>query len=398
MKNLLNRFGIKIEKKFYFIGIIGLLTGLSSAFISTIWALYLHSFIESSSLIAVILAFLTTVTFVSYFLIIPIIEKYDKAKLYLLSLLVYVACYLVFSFFHNFYLFLILAFFISIFAALRVTCFGILVKDFSKRKDLVKNEGFYYALENIAWVLGPLIAGFILSKFDFSHVFFLSSLFLFFAFFVMQHSRLKDKRVSSRIDGNYLKNFLDFFRNKKRIFAYLLAGGVNVWWSLIYVFIPLYIIDKGLNEVWVGYFLFAVAVPLVFLEYKFSLSASTQGFRKLFQIGYFVVFVSVILCFWFSNIYLILLILFFASFGMAMLEPTTEAYFFDMVKDKEDLKFYGPFKTAGTSLSAISKLFAGFVLFIFPFKFVFLLYGLFMFGLFFLSFFIKDYFEYLRSD
>ena len=82
-----------------------------------------------------------------------------------------------------------------------------------------------------------------------------------------------------------------------------------------------------------------------------------------------------------------------ASFGMAIVEPNTEAYFFDILKGKEEYRYYGPYNTTvhigliiGSALGAIILLFL-------PFKFLFILYSALMFIFFTLSFKTKRIIE-----
>jgi MFS family permease len=175
--------------------------------------------------------------------------------------------------------------------------------------------------------------------------------------------------------------------------AYFLNGGVNLWWGFIYIFIPLEIIRSGLSSVWIGYFLFAVAVPLIILEYPFSKLAGKWGFKKIFKLGYLTTAVFCLICFFTGNIYLILGLLTLASIGMAMLEPTTEAYFFDILERNQDLRFYAPYNTTGDFNGFLGKIISSFILLFFPFKSLFLLFAFFMMIYFFISYKIKNVVE-----
>ena len=86
-----------------------------------------------------------------------------------------------------------------------------------------------------------------------------------------------------------------------------------------------------------------------------------------------------------------------AGVGMAMVEPTTEAYFFDVLKGKEELRFYGPYNTAIDVNYFIAEIIAATILIFLPFKFLFILFGLFMLILFLLSFKIKNIIEGKRK-
>jgi len=387
----------KEAQKMYLITVISILTGFAAAFIDTVWALYIESFVHSVFLVGLISSLISLVSFVSYFFVIPLVEKKDKIKLYSLSLLIFVLAYLIFSFTSSLIILLIVSLPLAFFGSLKITSFGLVVRDFSSIRNLSKNEGMLYSVENVAWVLGPLIAGYILSSYGFSLVFFISALFVLGSYFVLKFSLLKDLEIKKRVDGNILKNFFDFFRSKNRVFAYLFSGGVSAWWALIYIFIPVYIIEQGFSELLVGYFLFAIAIPLVFTEYYFGNLAARKGFRKLFRYGYLIVAIASLICFFVSNIYIVLGVLILGSFGMAMLESTTEAYFFDVLNKKQHLRFYGPFNTADSSISLVAKLGASGVLFFLPFRYLFVFFSAFMFFYFILSFFMKDSIECRRD-
>src|SRR3989344_4995658 len=161
-------------------------------------------------------------------------------------------------------------------------------------------------------------------------------------------SYLKNNNIKKKSDVNLIKNFLEFFKDKNRVMAYFISGGLSLWWgSLIYLFMPLYIIRSNLDNLWVGYFLFAIVIPLILLEYKFSKLAVKTGFKKMFMLGFFIAFLASLICFFLSNIYLILLILALASIGLAMIEPNSESFFFESLATKEEeLKYYSPYNTS----------------------------------------------------
>ncbi len=379
------------------LSVVGLITSLSAAYVITIWAVYMDSFVNSIVFVGILSSVLTIISFFSYFLFIPLIEKSDKGKIFSYTLFLFIIAYILFAVNHNFYLFIALAIVITILSTLRVTSFGIIVRDNSKDDEVSRNQGIIYTFMNVAWVVGPLIAGFIAAEFGINWVFVFSALFLFFGLVIFRALRIKDSDGKKKVDGNVLKNFVDFFKNKERVLAYILGGGVNFWWSLIYLFIPLMIIRSGLGDLWIGYFLFGVAVPLILFEYIFARWAGEHGFKKMFKMGYFFVSVVAFVCFFVSNIYVVLSLLVLASVGMAMLESTTEAYFFDILKRKEKYRFYGPYNTAIDVGGFMGKIISSLLLVILPFRFIFLFFGLFMFFLFLLSFKVKDIIEFKKS-
>jgi MFS family permease len=375
------------------LSIISFVVSIASAFVSTIWAVYMDSFLQNVVLVGFISAGLTLVSFFSYFIFIPVIERIDKTKIYFFTLLLFALTYFLFAINTKFYVFIILAVIITILATLRVTSFGIIVKDKSGDKHLSRNEGLIYTFLNVAWVIGPLLAGYLSEKFGISLIFTLSAIFILISAILFKISRIKNPHIMKNIDGNLVKNFIDFFKDKKRVKAYLLGGGVNLWWTLIYIFVPLYIIRSGLDIIWVGYFLFAIAIPLMILEFHFSKLAGKIGFKKIFKIGFLIPAILVIACFFITNVYIVLGLLTLASVGLAMIEPTTEAYFFDMINKKDECRFYGPYNTTAEVNDFVGKILSATLLIFLPFKFMFLLFGIFMLFFVFLSTKIKDIIE-----
>ncbi len=360
------------------ISVVSLIISLSAAFVSTVWALYVDSFVGDVAKVGYLTAFLAFVSFFSYFYFIPLMQKADKGKLFLYSLLMLGAVYLLFSFIKSFYLFLALSILFTVVLSLRVMSFGIIVKDLSKKEELSKNEGLKYTFANIAFVIGPLIAGYLLTVTGLNYVFVVSGVIVLIGALFFWESGLHDGKKSKKVNDGMLENFFSFFHSKKRVVAYILGGGVSLWWGLIYLFIPLHMVRVGLPKSYVGYFLFAVAVPLIFLEYYFAKFAGKRGFKKMFFFGYAIAAVFAFACFFVSSIYIILGLLILASLGLAMLESTVESYFFDILDEEEEYRYYGPFNTS-MDLNAFVGRIAGSTLLLFlDFKYIFLLFGGFM--------------------
>lgn len=375
------------------LAVIRLVSAIAAAMVATVWALYLDSFFDSIVKVGFFSAALTLFSFLGYFLFVPLVERKDKGKIFSFSLIIFGVTYFLFALSPKFYFFVILAFIATIIDTLQVMSFGIMVRDKSSKKLLSQNEGLIYVFANVAWLIGPLIAGMIASRYNISIIFFLGGIFMLIAFFLFRFTRIKDSTQVSKVHLNPFKTFFEFFKNRDRVFAYILSGGVNLWFSLIYVFMPLYIIRNGLSELWIGYFLAAAVAPLILFEFYFSKLAGKIGFKKTFKIGFLIVSLLTVLCFFVTNIFIILILLVLANIGIAMIEPTTEAYFFDVVNRKDTLRFYGPYNTTIDVNKFVVKIAASLLLIFLPFKFIFLLFGGFMFVFFLVCFKMRDVIE-----
>ena len=379
------------------LSIVGMLVSLSTAFLNTIWAVYIDSFLHNEVYVGLFSAFLTVIAFISFFVFIPMVEKSDKAKIFSYSLLSFVIFYVLFAIITNLVVLLITAVVMTAALSLSVTSYGLLVKDISEKKNLSTNEGLVYTFLNLSFVIGPLVSGLIAARFGNPWVFAISALFILIAFFFFKSTGIKDTEGKKRTDRNIIKNFKDYFKNSDRTISYLLRGGVNMWWILIYLFVPLWMIRNGMSMSDIGIFLFVVAIPLISLEFFFSKKAAKVGFRRIFQFGYLFVAVIVLLSFIFSNVYIILSFLVLASIGLAMLESTTESYFFDILGGKERYRFYGPFNTSIDFGNFVAKIFGSVLLIFLPFRYLFILFAAFMFIMFLLSFKTKKVIESKRK-
>jgi MFS family permease len=375
----------KLLSKITELSFVGFVMSIALAFMDTVWSIYIDSFVHNTVIVGFVTAFLALLSVLSFFLFIPLVEKTNKPKLFSFSILLVALTYLVFAIDKRFFIFIVFASILVVLGTLRATSFGIMVRDKSAKNRFSRNEGFLFTLANIAWILGPLAAGYLSSRYGVSMVFILAAVFMVIAFLLFKTFRIKDSNVKHKTDTDLIKNFFTFFKSRERRIAYFLGGGVHLWWAFIYVFMPLFIIRNGLNDVWVGYFLFAVAFPLVLFEYKFSKIVEKRGFKKMFKIGFLIVTILAFLCFFVGNVYIVLGLIALASVGMAMLEPTTDAYFFDILEGKEALRFYGPYNTTVDINNVIGRSLSAVVLIFFPFKFLFLFFALLMFLMFLLS-------------
>tara|TARA_Y100000034_G_scaffold46233_1_gene56859 strand:- start:10995 stop:12179 length:1185 start_codon:yes stop_codon:yes gene_type:complete len=361
------------------LGIISLFSTIGLATIATIWAVYLDSFLHNASYVGFLSAFFIIIGSLSYIFLIPIIEKSNKIKLYFNILFLFVISYLLFGLFSNIYAVIILGIITSILTSLGITCFGLIVRDKTRDSSVSKNEGIIFTSRNIAFLIGPIIVGFIANKYGISKVFFFAAVVMFITLILFKLMKIQDNRIKKRVDKSSIKVFINFFKKRERTISYFTSGGITFWWALIYTYIPIYILNNGFGKEVIGYFLAAMTIPLILTEYSFGKLAGKIGFKKIFILGYLVIGFFTTLAFFFSNIYIILALLILASFGAGMLEPTTEAYFFDMITKEQRDKFYGPYNTTINLNAFMGRVFAAILLLLLPFRFTFLLFGVAMF-------------------
>jgi MFS family permease len=368
------------------------LSNVGFASIATIWAIYLESFFHNELYVGFTITALTIISLFSCIFIIPLIEKNNKVKVFAISLILYALSYFLFGVLSNFYAVILLSAIMAFVISLRVISYGIIVADKSKKRSLARNEGFIYTFMNISWLIGPLIAGFVSRQFGLRAVFILAAIFVLISFLLLLNFKIHDSRITKKYDKDLWKICKEFFKNKNLRLCYILSGGINFWWALIYIYIPLHIVYSGYRSEIVGYFLFSAMIPLILFTYPFGKLAGKVGFKKIFFIGYFILGISAIICFFINNLMFILGILVLASMGAAMVESPTEAYFFDISGRKKD-RYYGVYNTTIDINHAIASFIGAIILFLADFKFVFLFFGGIMILISFLSLKIKNIIE-----
>ena len=349
---------------------------LAYALFDTVWSLHLNSFLNNASYVGVFSGVMTLLSVLCFIFFTPILEKHSEKRIWMLSAFGLVIGYMIFFLSKSIIPLAIAAVFYVVSRVLHHESRGIIVSHSCSRKELGKTEGLFFTTMNIGWVVGPLLAGFIAGKIGVPFVFVFSAIFVLIGVALFKGIALRDYIHRAKTRGTLkttLNNLKTFFSNKKLVLAYFVSGGIAVYWGVVYIYGPLYIIWKGLPSYFVGIFLFAIAVPLVLLEYFIGRIADKYGCKNLFIIGYIILAFFSLLAFLMINIYLSLWFIVLGSIGASLLEGTKETYFFRVVKRSEEEKFYGPYRTHQGLFGALSRFFAAVLLIFFSLQSIFVL-------------------------
>jgi len=387
-----------ISKQVKELGFIEMFSSLALAAAGTVWAIYFNSIVGDVSRVGFINTIFGIVGVISFVAFIPLLEKNSKTKILALSLLLYASSYFLFSMNRNVVFAVILGLLVYASAAIRVNAMGIILRDKSEKTSVSRNTGLIYTLLNLSWLFGPLLAGFISSRYGVNWVFFAAGVLMLLSWVFLTISGFKDNRKSKQVDRHLIRFVGEFFSEKKFVLNYIVRGGISFWWAFIYIFIPIYIITTKTfrGDLLVGYFLAGIVAPLIFLEYPFGRIAGRRGFRKMFFRGYIILTIVSILCFLVDEFYATLVLLVLGSVGAAMLEPTTDAYFFDITDKYQRDKYFGIYNTSMDIFYALSLSVVAIGIKWFDFKYSFLIVGFFMFIFALISLSVKNVIEEKR--
>ncbi len=376
MINSAKRQGTLTQSPSLRLGIVSLFVGLAGACVDTVWSAYLDSFFHSIAIVGLVTGVLSLFAVVFYFFCAPLVERYLEAKLWPLAALIVLFAYIGIGNVTGPSSFLVGATVLALASVLMYETFGIIVRDSGRRGDIGKIEGALYALNNIGWVVGPLIGGFVAARLGFSPVFFGAAVAMAIALALFVAIRVRPINHHTLDDGTVMgcvRNMREFFSHPELRKVYLVSGGMKLYWAIVYVYVPLLILRSGIPIYWIGIFLFSVALPLIVLEYPVGAYADRTSFRPLFLVAYAFLALAGLAAFFAGSIYTVMLVFFIASIGAACLEGTRESYFFKITLLRDEQRFYGPYMTHGDVFSTVGKLMAAAVAALFAPKYIFLL-------------------------
>lgn len=366
-----------------------LILAIAVSSIITIWSLYLSSFGLSESSVGFISAFLVILALITALVSTPILEEFHKGKIITIVIILSIAGYLLAAFTANLFIFILISALIVILNTLRQDCFDILFRDLSTKKDLNRDEGLLFSLISIGWTLGPFLAGFILERYGFGEVFILAAVVSFFSLMFFMRVKIDEKKAFSNIDRDLKKNFLGFLRNKRVKLPFFLNLGVYVWWSFIFIYMPLFI-AKEMGAPAVGIFLAGINIPLIFFEYVAGRAGQVYSYRSLFVVGFGALALISFISFFSDNIMLIMGLMILASIPISFVEPLIPAFLFSRIKKNEEERLIPIYETSIDFGDLFGKFFVALFLLFLPDNFSYLVIAFLMVIFMIASFYAKE--------
>ncbi len=352
---------------------------LGFAFIDTIWAAYMRSLGLTDSAIGYINAGLLIISMIFLFYCVNILEKFSERKSFFTSTAIIIILTIIFGITTSIIIFLFLAVILTLSNILRRNSFEILFRDNSPPEKLTINESILAVITNIGWFLGPIIAGFVLAIYGFSTVFFTSAFFSIISLLMFLRIKLSNKSFENYQKKSFKYLFLNFIKNTEVKLPYIMSMGVAFWWGFIFIYLPLFILDSGIGEQYIGIFVGLTQLPLIFFEYFAGRNSSKNGFRGSFFFGYLFLGLMAISCFFFAqNIFIVMLILVLASIAMAFVEPLRFPFVFSRITTSQEDDII-PIYSSSMSLGSLSsKIIVATILLFLANDYAYLIVGFFM--------------------
>jgi len=268
---------------------------------------------------------------------------------------------------------------------------SLFVRDFANEDNLAEEEGRFYMFDNIGYLLGPLIGGFIGSKLSYEINFIAAGAIMFIGLFIFyhQHIVLKHPSIINRkktTPTKFRKDIKEFFSDPNRKIVYLITLILMCFHKFKYVYIPLFVISSGYLESMTGLVLGLCIVPLILLEVKVGNYADKNGIRYPISAGFLILALS--LLFIFLNPYTLLDFTAFVIgyIGFAFIEPLQEYFLFKHLPRSKEENLYGVYMTADPIAYFITPTLGFIILYFLPFNYLFLAFSIILFSASILSF------------
>lgn len=229
--------------------------------------------------------------------------------------------------------------------------FSLFVADYMKR-EVAKGQAAIFAWSNVGWLIGPFIGGLSAARWGYEAAFAFSSLMFLVTliFFTYQHFFIRHPHFKHGTHDKGLSelwsNIKEYARHPELGRVFRVTFGINTWWSIRGIYIPLSIITLGFGPGTVGLVGAATGLPLLMMEFWTGTQAEKFGVRRFIIIGFGLLAVFAALFGIFAAVPYVLFALFvFSNFGAALVEPLQNTYFLESIRPAEKDRLYGIYNT-----------------------------------------------------
>lgn len=248
-------------------------------------------------------------------------------------------------------------------------------------------RGVMLAISNIAWVLSPLALVFLINQNGFSKVYLLSGIALIPLFFLVDMF-FKNTKKASVATSNILLAIGSLIKQKDQARIIIIQFILNFFYSWMVIYLPL-LLNKEIGLGWdkIGFIFVIMLLPFLLFELPAGiLSDKKIGEKELLIIGFIIMFAATFMIptITTSIFWIWATVLFITRIGAALVEISSESYFFKHVKE-ENTGLIGIFRMSRPLSYVIAPLFALPIIYFFSYSTSFYFLAIFvLFGLFFI--------------
>lgn len=261
-------------------------------------------------------------------------------------------------------------------------CIDIFIEHFGDPKKTGKTRGLYITIVNIAWMLSPLIAAYLITREGgYRSIYLLAFIMVVIMTIGLVFSvRTFKDRVYEKTP--FIESFKYLKSNKHMLSIVVINFLLHFFFACMVVYTPIYLLNH-LNFNWdeIGVMFTIMLVPFVIfgLPIGILIDKYRVSRRLLLKIGFVILIVSTIIISFISSSSLSLwaLLLFMTRVGASVIETTGEIYFFSHIEDK-DAYLISIYRDMTPVAYLTAPLVATLVFLFLPFEYLFIVLGLIM--------------------
>lgn len=337
---------------------------------------YLEQFIDTK-IIGYIYSIASALTIICFFYIRKVLRKKGNYKTVIYLLFIETASLLIMAFAQN--TAIALSAFVINFITTSLVFFNIdiFLESASSDKETGGIRGYYMTFLNLAFLIGPFIASFILTDHDFWKVYLLGVIIQIpVIYIIIKHLKNFEDPVYTK--PRLLKTFKKLKENSDLYSTFASGFLLRIFFSVMVVYTPLYLIDQIGFKVSETTLIIAVSLlPFVLLEIPLGkISDKFLGEKEILTYGFLITAVATSLITFInsSNIIIWMLILFVTRIGATMIEISSEVHLFKRI-DANNIDIIGLFRSVRPIAYIISPIIASILLLVIDFKFLYLILG-----------------------
>lgn len=214
-------------------------------------------------------------------------------------------------------------------------CFDIFLENFSDNGSTGRIRSIYFTSLNVAWVLAPTLAGFLIGRAEnFSRVYITASLLTLFVLVLIAWSlrKFKEPKYTQTSIFSALKTTI---RSKDLSGVFLASFLLQIFYSWMVIYTPIYMnkyIGFTLSEI--GPIFTIMLLPFILFQVPFGrLADKVMGEKELLIFGFVVMSISTIMIAFLGvkSLFVWAVVLFFTRVGASAVEVLTESYFFKKI-------------------------------------------------------------------
>lgn len=313
-----------------------------------------------------------------------VIKKIGRYKTFLIFFIINIFSLISLSIFLNpvIGIFSFLVYFSSLFAI--YNGIHIFTETFSQDCSTGQTIGRQLTISNMAWVIAPIISGYLLSAYSFQILFIISAMAMMVA--LTFFAKLGGDYDQNNHNGNIKKTWQQIIANKKISNITYISLCLEIFFGTMVIYLPIYMQRIGLNWQEIGTIFTVMIISFVIFQYPAGVLADTKyGERRILLIGFFLVSITSSLVFFLDQpmVWVWMALLFANRTGACLIQVMCESYFCKQIdgRDVHLINFFHLMKPVGVMLATIV---ASVVLHFYSLPYLFLLLGVFMFlGIFF---------------